>query len=172
MTVFETKYSIKKALFCFLGSAIFVALGYWITTDPEVMKRSFRRKPPQFGWVFIGVFGLPALLGLYQLINRKIIIRFDARGVYAAKLSDNILPWELIHSSSRQNRMSEVNPQVWAILNLIPGTNIKFNVGYKMTKMINIGSTFVGARFLLNGYEDHPDDIWEALQIAFQRYKR
>jgi hypothetical protein len=72
-----------KAVLLLLGSIIFVALGYWMTSEK-----------PLIGWLCVGFFALGILASIMMMTSKAIYLRLDAEGFeMASPLTRTRIKW-------------------------------------------------------------------------------
>lgn len=171
MLPFETRASKTKMTIMVVGSLIFVALGAWIVSMPELFADQRRGAlAPYAGWACVIFFGLTGVIALRQLFNSKVQIRVDSVGVYAAKISPDTIPWRAITSVEAMEFKHRSVTQKFAMLRLSEDADITFTRGYKLTKKVNIGFDYKGARIHLNHHVHNPDKILAAIEMGFAQH--
>ena len=174
MPPFETRHSKMKMFWLCLASLAFVSIGVWMIMSPETFQDGRRAELlPYAAWLCVIFFGFGLLVGLYQMFNSKTQIRADENGIYAAKLSSEIIPWSVIDGVDVKEMRMGANPQVFFVLHMSPDAErqIRFSRAYRMTKSANKAFGYHGPHFTLNGMIDTPNDIANEVGRRFQYYK-
>ena len=178
---FETSNSKLKALLLLLGSFALIACCLWVVLNPDAAadtngysRHTQRAKAmggllPYLMWVGILLFGTSAVLGLFKFFDSKPKIRFDEYGVYAARMSDDVISWSNIHGIDRKDIKIQKSNQNWAILRVTDSSDIVFKRTSKTKVPTSPG--FKTVHFLMNGHKHNPDQIWEELIKAAKVYK-
>jgi len=175
MPVFETRTSKMKMFWAVLGSIVFVALGLWMIMYPDVFSDSRHAAlVPYIAWMCVIFFGLLGLIALLQIFSSKTQIRADENGVFARRLSNDLIPWSIIDSVDVKEIRMGASRQVYFILHMSKEveSQIRFNRIYSMSTGANKAFGIHGPHFVLNGLIDDPDYIANELATRFQFYRR
>ena len=178
---FETSNSKIKALLVLLGSLALTVGCLWIALNPDAAadtegySRNARRARamggmlPYFMWACTLLFGASTVLGLLRLFDSKPKIRINENGVYVAKLSKTTIPWSDIHGLNRKDIKIQKSNQNLARFIIIASSDVVFKRISKTKTTTNPG--FKTVQFIMNGFKDSPDQIWNALVNAAKTYK-
>lgn len=151
------------------GALCFVALGVWLAFFPEQFADTRRGGFAKYaGWASIIFFGFCALIAVKQLFDSSVQVRVDRSGIYAGKVSAQVIPWADIEAVEMLEMTVASNTQKFVVLRLREGSNIEFTRGHKLSQRANAGFGLSGAFFALNGHVHNPDEIMSAIDRGFR----
>lgn len=174
MPAFTTRHSKMKMFWVVLGSLVFLGFGVLAIMKPEVFEDSRRAwMLPFIAWAALLMGGLGSVFGAYQMFNSKAQIKVDENGVFAAKLSNETIPWSMIEDLEIKEVAIVASRQVYVVMQMAAESEnlIQFKRAYAMNKGANKTFGIHGPHFVLNGMVEKPRDIALEISKLYKHYR-